>query len=295
MKRLASSAFLDTEEASSNANCECQEESTAAKDAFANDSYPDGPQIFEDLFRWPEEFFARLLEHLPNRSLESDLGQIRKVNVSTSFSGMGTPEIAMKMISEFLQHRKIWKCCPFNFFAACDCDSNGQKILLAEHCSGASHVFADVCSVVPPYVVDRLTEYLIKLQQTWKKSEDSDADRVLLENKFHKFARKILSSTQFAAQTFCLKCNGQCDRFPSPSAEHGTLNVEVGGSPCIPFVKGGQDWKTNEICFCFSLQPLKCFGHRCLWDSTTLVAQCVSGILLLAILRSTLRAAHSFA
>lgn len=228
MKRHASSAF-GTEDDGDNA-----------------DAFPDGPKVFSDLFSWPERFFHRLQSRFPDEWAECcrHLKNRSQIILGTSFSGMGTAEIGLKMISAFLQKQGVWSADRTLVYGSCDsCPKSRQILCHQSHCS-SHHVFKDVCAAVTPTVVQKRHNFLKPLRDSFL-NDPKGSDRAALERKFHTFASKLLSTTSFDRDVLCVKCNKLCKRFWSPPSSSSGLSrkdyllVEVGGSPCIPFVKGG--------------------------------------------------------
>jgi len=232
MKRLSSEAF----------------ENSTSEEELKPRNIPDGPKTFTDLFAWPENFLHRLGSTFPHLrdTVFQNLEKKTKVILSTSFSGMGTPEIALKMISSVLQKHNMWNKDNTLVYGACDFDCNSQKLLCHHGQCGAQHVFQDVCGVVPEEVVSQLQQFLKPLQESFASAPSSNQSsaRESLEKKFHSFAQNLLSKTVCGHQSWCTKCEKQCQRFwanpsISQSERYDHLTMEIGGSPCIPFVKGG--------------------------------------------------------
>ena len=204
----------------------------------------DGPRVYSDLFDWPKHFFDRIVGldgDFSSHDVRKTLRR-RKVVLTTSFSGMGTAEIALNLISGFLVQQGICKRDQFQLYCAVDSDTKCQRILChGDNNSGAKHVFADVCSVVSADVVSQLKARLKELRQEAERHPDR---REEYETKFHQFAKKLLSGATFDKQAYCLKCKQFCSRFwnagmivdGNPS---DYLWIECGGSPCVPFVRGG--------------------------------------------------------
>ena len=138
------------------------EPQSPASASHPDEQLPDGPKVFSDLYSWPQNFLLRLDSQFPEESklALNNLRDRTNVVLTTSFSGMGTPEIAVKMISSVLQKNQIW-CKDKTFvYASCDLDSNSQKVLM-HHAgrSGSKHIFADVCGTVSPETVNHLKDF----------------------------------------------------------------------------------------------------------------------------------------
>ena len=226
------------------------EPQSPASASHPDEQLPDGPKVFSDLYSWPQNFLLRLDSQFPEESklALNNLRDRTNVVLTTSFSGMGTPEIAVKMISSVLQKNQIW-CKDKTFvYASCDLDSNSQKVLM-HHAgrSGSKHIFADVCGTVFPETVNHLKDFLKPLREEYisTMSKDQPALRPNLERKFHVFAQELFQHVSFNQKVFCIKCGKFCQRWWSdddggvPKDRRDHIVIEVGGSPCIPFVKGG--------------------------------------------------------
>ena len=221
---------------------------------------PPGPSEYAGLFRWPEEFWRRLHGLLPAEILESNVRNHGQIYMTSHFSGVGTAEMALAMIQSFFRRSGIWPGessqssdsdapapTPVVFHSSCDSDKICQDVLKAHHSvSRCQHLFGDVCSAAPGHVVKLLEDKLRSLQskflaQSFSSNEDKIQERVALEKRMHAFAVKLLDSEPMNNACHCLVHGRQCNLFPTAeSTDHRMLfHIEVAGSPCIAFVRGG--------------------------------------------------------
>ena len=234
-------------------------ESESLADSNSVCEHPDGPRTFLDLYSWPKNFLHRLETGFPDSSKQafSNLRGKTRVSLTTSFSGMGTAEIAFQMISTVLVGLGLWTQGKCSVYAACDFDSKSQKVLVHHSGdSGAQHVFSDVCSTVPTDVVSQLRDFQEPLRNEYLgfSGPDAPAVRERLERQFHRFAQNLFKGVSFNQQAFCVKCGHFCNRWLSRNDRTGCddcndISIEVGGSPCIPFVKGGVLGKNGLLMF----------------------------------------------
>lgn len=217
-----------------------------SSDSFlASQEFPDGPKSFSDLHSWPNAFLERFESRFPEESQQSlqRLRGLQRVILSTSFSGMGTPEVALKMISAALQQKNIWDADRSVVYAACDSDALSRNVLCNHGCRGAEHVFSDVCSTAPPAEIEKIKNFLEDSRNKLTQTPVSEQPRVRkqLEKKVLSYCHEVFARVSFNKESFCEKCQKQCSRFRAGDDQSNSpsLTAEVGGSPCIPFVKGG--------------------------------------------------------
>ena len=212
-------------------------------EASAQVELPEGPRNSADLFSWPSKMLQRLQSLMPKNTITRNIQRIKQVVLSTSFSGVGTPEIASKMISSTFQQEGLWPSDRVELYGSCDFSQRSQSVLMCNGNCASLHLFTDVCSSVPTDIVNKLTANLREKQKSFHMASDSNkaSARQKLEKEFHAFANELLSSTSMLEQSCCKKCQKDCPRFPKPYRCNlqGVLHVEVAGSPCIPFVQGG--------------------------------------------------------
>ena len=89
------------------------------------------PDNIHTLMRWPLEHVELLSAHIGLDSLTQRLSH--GVAVSTSYSGMGAPEMSMRVLMQVLQERGCFDGLPapvgFIFCEACDMKPSAQHIL----------------------------------------------------------------------------------------------------------------------------------------------------------------------
>ena len=201
-----------------------------------------GPRDCEELYLWPERFLRRLRLVLPTDLVDRALTSIQDVRVTTHFSGVGTPEIALRMIELSLQKCGVWpRGKRVAFHSACDNDRHCQQVLRSHDIhSRPLHLFPNVLLAVPQDVVNALQTKLRSLQNAFESCKASGAEarnrrRVELEREMHAYAMDVLGEASFHEEMECLIHGKPCAHFP----ERDGIHVEVAGSPCVPFVRGG--------------------------------------------------------
>ncbi len=205
---------------------------------------PDGPTTFESLFDWPADFRFRICNLLGEDSVITQLKAVPKIALTTHFSGVGTAEIAAKLMSDHLYESNIWPAKHIVFYSACDYEHICQKVLKShpDDCK-ALHLFSDVCEPVPQDVIDSLRQYLSKMREEFHStsfstpSEQAQA-KAVREKAVHVFAQNLFSNTQIARTATCLECGKQCSHHPNVDGEV-PLWIDCSGTPCPPFVRGG--------------------------------------------------------
>lgn len=201
-----------------------------------------GPKDCEELYLWPEQFSRRLRSVLPSAVVDNALATIQGVRVTTHFSGVGTPELALRMLELSLQKCGVWPSGrQVSFHSACDSDRRCQQVLQAHDIhSRPLHLFTDVLQAVPEEVVHALQTKLRSLQEAFQscraaRPEERNNKRVELEKEMRTYAMDLLGQASFKTDMQCLIHGASCAHFPAK----GGIHVEVAGSPCVPFVKGG--------------------------------------------------------
>ena len=214
-----------------------------------------GPASYEELFAWPKRFLRKLSEFVSNEDqpgvssgevFRHHLCSIRRLVLTTSFSGVGSAEVAASMISHELQAEGVWHRDALQVHSACELRDSCRKVLMAHgKPSGANHVFKDIVRGFSDHVERKIRQKLASLRKTFSEStENEPQDRVARRQvheqmvaEFHCFAEHILQEEEVQLHFFCEHHRRMCPRVPC--REPGDIWVEAAGSPCISFCKGG--------------------------------------------------------
>ena len=219
--------------------------------------FPPGPEEYEETHKLAEQMVDRIIAKLatePGRGVRPELQKEAGLHVvvSTSYSGMGCPEMSCRFLEAAL--KKHGMNVHFEFFSACEVDKPCQDILM-HHKDPPKHIFANL--------LDRLTETdlatLTRLQNKYIKrlcrkapSEHMQPGRKSFKQwtgraehvktlgaKFLKEAVSFLQSATFSkgAKYECVVHGAKCMAVPEVKA--GSLWVEVGGNTCTPWASAG--------------------------------------------------------
>ena len=113
-----------------------------------------GPSCTKDCFLWPKHVVAKLIGVHGQDVLASNLNAKRGLLLSTTFSGLGSAELAAGMLLESLRDEGIVKPdFELQVYSACDKDPMCRAVL-AQHdpATAPHHIFADVDDCFPQTV-----------------------------------------------------------------------------------------------------------------------------------------------
>ena len=220
-----------------------------------SDEEPDGPTSYEELFMWPVRLLQKLRTFASSEDQQGEsagdvinrnLRAIRRLVLTTSFSGVGSAEVAASMMSQHLQGDALWRSDTLQVHSVCELKSSCRKVLMA-HGSPcrANHVFKDIVHGFSHVVERQILEKLAALRQRLNESgADESLDRSArkhvqqqLVEEFYRFAVHVLQEEEVQVYFFCEDHRRMCPRVPC--REPGDIWLEAAGSPCIPFCKGG--------------------------------------------------------
>jgi len=168
---------------------------------------PPGPRSVVQMFKWPEFILRKACAQLGPVTVHELLDNLNW-HVSTSFSGMGCPEIAIEMIKAHVcslgpDFAKIGMC--INYGMCLDKNRECRKVLL-QNLPGRC-VFKDILDFVEKG----------KNMKTWK----------------------------LRSQCSCALHENDCDLMPSDAAS-GCAKVMIAGPPCTPWSKRGKRQGNND-------------------------------------------------
>ena len=108
----------------------------------------------------------------------------------------------------------------------------------------ADHVFANVDDCLPEHVRARLESLLFAAQsdladKAFPNARDRSKAIEVRGEKLIKDCLEILATANVVSEGACHACKKMCSKFPDAAMRMVYLWLEVAGSPCIPFIKGG--------------------------------------------------------
>lgn len=124
-----------------------------------------GPSNLAELFRWSTFCLSQLAHCLPSCFAELQQKRINGVSLYTDWSGMGCPEMAIRMISEALE---LMGERPLDYSCARASDLSPLCIrALLSHSVGAgpAHVFGDIMLRIPKAIHEELQRLTAQAQQ----------------------------------------------------------------------------------------------------------------------------------
>ena len=190
---------------------------------------------------WAEKLFPEMLAVLGEQgaSAEYVLGRLKnmKVVMTTTYSEMGVPEIAVNFLKKAFQKHE---CCPeFALHGCRDMDVFRRKMLSFSRFQ-SEHMFGDIMESVSP----ECAESLKKLQQSSRLlydklavGKDKAAKNERTKTVGRAFASKALKALEQCGMTqdCCCHCYNHMETWGLwPVASPSTLRVEVGGNTCAP-------------------------------------------------------------
>lgn len=201
--------------------------------------------------------------HYGRELVHSNFARAKGILMSTTFSGLGTAEVAAAMLAQ--EYHAGLDSSFFHVFSSCDCNAHCRQVLhAAPYQLEADHIFVDVADILcladqerVQAIVDR---YRAKYSKLSEQAASAAARKVAMEECEEQCLEAIMRSfddvvLQGAAR--CSKCSGgACQRFPTEDERANAVWVECAGSPCIPFLRGaygtGLGWLHPVTCAFFS-------------------------------------------
>ena len=192
---------------------------------------PPGPEIFAEMFDWPESVIRRTLQ------LASGKKKLpAKIIMTTAYSGMGSAEVAATWLCEAMKKHGM--------NVELILDSQTEKEEACEPFLSANHIFGDLTERVDKRLWQkpvRLQDKFIKKAEGLKKGKKGGgktnaADMTSLGQKFLTEAGQLLEGSEyyFNPKAPSKKCGARCsfawDRGQEDDAT--TLWLEVGGNTC---------------------------------------------------------------
>lgn len=207
---------------------------------------PEGPTCAKDLYDWPMKCVNELTKIYGQESLVRNMSAKSGIVMTTTFSGVGSAEIAAGMLCKALRDEGLVEPgFDLHVHSVCDKDPMCRQVLMRHDPTTApNHVFADVSDFLPDKVKLRMEALLFAAQADIenKRFPNARAHSDAIHARGEKLVRdclNILENVPIQDQGSCYECKRNCPRFPNASARATCLWLEVAGSPCIPFVKGG--------------------------------------------------------
>ena len=197
------------------------------------------------------EIVTALCTAFPDRVAESSDAKLavafadamhRGVQLTTSYSGMGTPEAAGQMIVRGYKDYAARSSTDiesikgiFNYSAA-DCCGNARQTLLSHRLeSRPEHIFGDVLCRLCEQDEQKMRCEMAKLEAEQVAADgwrDTSQGRCLVET-----VRSMLDSATFQEEAFCYVHKRKCRLKPSHSLPSWTypLHLEIAGITCTPW------------------------------------------------------------
>ena len=207
----------------------------------------NGPATFEEAMLWAEKLFPDMLAALAEQgaSPEYVLGKLNdmKVVVTTTYSGMGVPEIACSFLKKAFQKHKC--CLEFGFHGCRDMDPLCRKMLTFSRFP-SEHMFGDIMDSVSPELAERLKSMQKASRLLYDKQavgKDKAAKNELTKSIGRAFAVQALKALEQCGMTkdCCCHCYHHMEACRLwPVASPGTLHMEVGGNTCTPWSSYGK-------------------------------------------------------
>jgi hypothetical protein len=224
-------------------------------DDFAplSEHLPSGPLLLEDILAVLGPMARAVVSHLRQR-LGQDFQRLgnhrwQKVIVTTTYSGMDFPGIALSMLKTHLAELDVKL--DFELYAATDIDQHCRKALLSKS-NQPLHVFGCVLHRVPLEIRNCLQielqhhrfEILSVVEAQKAAGQPVEAIRSLRKKliserttQFLRFAQLHLAKVDMASckDNWCYSCQQVCSA--NPPKQKGCLYVEIAGTTCVAFSK----------------------------------------------------------
>ena len=220
--------------------------------------------VWAELHEWPRNVFKRL-GGFHGATVEQLVGAFLSmtVNITTNFSGMGTPEVALHMLRLWALSLGINDPCGiFIAYSASDWDDLCREMLSAYgHGIGPLHLFGDLMDVLPREWVGAWTIQLKFLRQKISgmvSKVPPDRRKAMRASLVEKYGEHFLKSAlskmksrlfDVNAMFWCFKHNRLCRRYTAALA--GGLLLEIAGSPCVGF---------STICALWGFRDTSCLA-----------------------------------
>eukprot|EP00435_Cladocopium_sp_Y103_P048908 s774_g14.t1 len=207
---------------------------------------PEGPSAAEELYLWPKRILDQAAKMHGREVLIQNMAAKKGLVMTTTFSGVGSAELAAELLLDALREDGLVQPgFDFHVHSACDKDAMCREVLM-HHDPGFApdHVFAQVDDCLPDHIRARLESLLFAAQsevvdKTFPTARDRSQAIEVRGQKLIKDCLDILANTNVLSQGACHACKKMCSRFPDAAKRMVYLWLEVAGSPCIPFIKGG--------------------------------------------------------
>ena len=201
-----------------------------------------GPLNFKDSMQdWIAVQKTALAEHVPESQECMESMEVRRMVVTTHYSGTGAAEQATETVLPGNVH----------FHSACDVNPTCQRVLLSHdpECA-AEHVSTDLLARPPKDIVDRLHAELATYQEKARvrastpNGQDNDVLRAVGLQWVDAAMRILGEWTPKREDTaHCLRHDGQCPVFPArtSASTHGhPFHLEIDGINCQPWSYAGK-------------------------------------------------------
>ena len=229
---------IEGQESSSAAIPVCQQsQADSTQESQESEVLPDGPLS-------SARFLQKLLDMEACDLVQANLKSLKSVVLTTSFSGVGSPEVALSMIARHLEEMGgIWDSDTVQVCSACEKDAPCQGVLTSHvGTCRPEHVFVDIAHMLPHASEQELRDLSSSLRKQLASMIENghgkpETVRVLAEQ-FHLRAEHVLDHAKVQSQAYCAVHRCPCPCMPKQSEGGFRLHIEVAGSPCVAFVKG---------------------------------------------------------
>ena len=220
------------------------------------DTTDSGPESFEEMMGWARKLLSSALAFISMKGADEAAVLKRifsmKLLVTTSYSGIGVPELSLHFLQDALRAHRGGGELSFCIHSSTEIDRFCRRMLEAHHTqTGSEHLFGDLLERVTKQDVEALQELQGKYKALFnaavrRQSETlSPTQRKTLVSKYGRaFVAASLeylsnnASLSRACECHCYKHNRCCRIWPENS--QNTMHLEVAGVTCTPWSMSGK-------------------------------------------------------
>lgn len=189
---------------------------------------PHGPVDYPDIFAWPARVLERAKDVYGKALTRRNLATAKKVLLTSTFSGLGTAEVAMAMLAQ--EYQSGGESC-FAIHSHCERDPECLALLEAmPHPLSSAHLFSDVRDLLQRSEKETLQNIVVyhreQFQKRWAQSNVTcGREKQRLQERQEELCLQevmdFFDSVQLKARVACRKCSSSCPRCPSHLREIG--------------------------------------------------------------------------
>lgn len=187
-----------------------------------------GPVDYPDIFAWPARVLERAKDVYGKALTRRNLATAKKVLLTSTFSGLGTAEVAMAMLAQ--EYQSGGESC-FAIHSHCERDPECLALLEAmPHPLSSAHLFSDVRDLLQRSEKETLQNIVVyhreQFQKRWAQSNVTcGREKQRLQERQEELCLQevidFFDSVQLKARVACRKCSSSCPRCPSHLREIG--------------------------------------------------------------------------